>query len=167
MSLLLTRRQTTYWDFLGLGGTSRVHFQDKVEWHNDRAEVPSFEIVDDHPLLIDYVEPWASIYVSKPAAESTEAVSAISHEVTSISGGWRSPAAYLNDGYAHANLEDGTGQLMNGPLPYIEAACEILDRAGIAYSRLVSHGPKGRRRVLVAGGNWVVAESFRVEELGC
>jgi hypothetical protein len=165
MPLLLTRRQTTYWDFLGVDGTSRVHFQNKSEWHNDQAEVPSFAIVEDHPLLIDYLEHWASIYVSRPVANSEEVVKAIAHSITSISMGWRLPDAYLNDGYAHANLEDGTGQLMNGPLPYIEAACRILDDARISYSRLKGHGPKGSRRVLVAGENWLIAESFRVEEL--
>jgi hypothetical protein len=162
--LLITCRQTSFWEFLGQDVTSRVHFRHKAEWHNDQNEVPSFEILDEHPLLIDYTEPWGSIYVARPAAESEAVVRAVTQAVVSISGGWRDASAYLNDGYAHANLEDGSGQLMRGPLPYIQAACAILDAAGVRYSQIKSHGPSGPKRALIAGRNWVVAESFRVSQ---
>jgi hypothetical protein len=163
--MLISTRQTTFWDFIDREGRARVHFKDKSESHFVQPEVPSFQILDEHPLLLNYLAPWQGVFVSQPAPDSALVVEELTRAINSITSGWRPASAYLNAGYAHAVMEEGAGLLLRAPLPIVEAAKVILDRSSVRFSTLPFQGPDATRRVLVAGENWVVAKAFRVERL--
>jgi uncharacterized protein len=167
MACLISLRQTTFWDFLDREGISRVHFVRKAESYFARPEIPSFKIVDEHPLLLDYMTAWWDVFVSAPTQDSAVVVEEITRAVTSVTSGWRAASSYLNDRYAHAVMEDGSGLLLRAPLPVVEAAKSILERHSVRFSMLPCRAASGPpMQALVAGPNWVVANSFRVERRG-
>ncbi len=163
MSYVISRRQTTFWDFTDAHRTSRVHFEGKSEWHYSQEIVPAFNVVDEHPLLLDYIAPWSDLYVSEASSDSATVVASIGGVVSTLVNGWRPASHYLNDGYAHAALEDGYGLLLRAPQPIVEAAQSVLDRHAARYSEVPLHGARGPMRALIAGPNWVIADSFRTE----
>jgi hypothetical protein len=163
MSYLISNRQTTFWDFAGEKGTSRVHFLRKREWHYSHEHVPAFDLFDEHPLLLDYVAPWSELYVSSPADNSSTLIKSIGNAATSVVEGWRPASHYLNDRYAHAALQDGYGLLLRAPKPMVEEAKAVLDHHRVRYSEMPLRRASSVTRALVAGPNWVVAESFRIE----
>ena len=91
MAFRILHRQTTYWDLTGPSGVERVHFVKKQEHFFLTPECDSVEIVNMHPVLVDYQHAWVSIYVST-APESAEAVlQDVSARVASMVGPWRTP----------------------------------------------------------------------------
>jgi hypothetical protein len=163
VSYVISRRQTTFWDFTDEHRTSRVHFSGKSEWHYSQEIVPAFNVVDEHPLLLDYVARWSGLYVSKAASDVPTIVASISGAASAVVDGWRRASHYLNDGYAHAALEDGYGLLLRAPQPIVEAAKSVLEHHSVRYSEVPLHGPKEPMRALIAGPNWVIAGRFRIE----
>jgi hypothetical protein len=165
MSTYISARQTTFWDFVDHDGIARVHFARKSESNFVQPEVPSFTIVDDHPLLLDYLAAWYDVFVSAPTLNSVIVVEELTQAITSITSGWRAASSYLNEGFAYAVMEEGAGLLLRAPLPIVDAAKVILNRSSVRFSTLPRRAPRAPTRVLVAGPNWVVAEAFRVERL--
>ena len=165
VSTLITRRQTTFWDFLNAQGTSRVHFKGKKEFHVAEDEVPTIEVVREHPLLIDYIEPHTSIYVAGAAAHASAILGEIQEAVISATSGWRDADAYLNATASSEVLSNGYGMLFRGPESLGKLVSAVLSNSQVAHTVLPAGGAAGPMRVLVAGGNWIVAEDFRIEEL--
>lgn len=161
MSYVISSRQTTFWDFTGERGTSRVHFRGKAEWHYSQEIVPTFDVVDEHPLLLDYIAPWSDLYISRAASDAAAIAASISDAASALVSGWRPASHYLNGG--HAALEDGYGLLLRAPQPIVEAAKSVLEHHDVHYSEVPLHGPKKPMRVLIAGPNWVIADRFRIE----
>jgi hypothetical protein len=140
-----------------------VHFRRKSEWHYSQQIVPAFDVVDEHPLLLDYVARWSELYVSRAADDSATIVASIVGAASTLVNSWRPASHYMNDGYAHAVLEDGYGLLLRAPQPIVEAAKSVLDHHNVCYSELPLHRPKESKRALIAGPNWVIADGFRIE----
>jgi hypothetical protein len=160
---VISSRQTTFWDFTDEHRTSRVHFRGKSDWHYSQEIVPAFNVVDEHPLLLDYVARWSDLYVSRAASDGATIVASISGAASALVNGWRPASHYLNDGYAHAALEDGYGLLLRAPQPIVEAAKSVLEHHNARYSEVPLHGPRAPMRALIAGPNWVIAGGFRIE----
>ncbi len=161
MPYVISNRQTTFWDFTDQHRTSRVHFRGKSEWHYSQEIVPTFDVVDEHPLLLDYVAPWSDLYVSGAASGGATIVANIGGAANALVNGWRPVSHYLNGGYAA--LEDGYGLLLRAPQPIVEAAKSVLEHYGVRYSEVPLHGPREPMRALIAGPNWVIADRFRIE----
>ena len=163
MSYVISSRQTTFWDFTDEHRTSRVHFLGKSEWHYSQGIIPAFSVVDEHPLLLDYAARWSNLYVSTAAHDSAAIVASIGGAASALVDGWRPASHYLNDGYAHAALDEGYGLLLQAPQPIVEAAKSVLEHHHVRYSEVPLHGPRESMRALIAGANWVIADRFRIE----
>lgn len=79
--------------------------------------------------------------------------------------GWRDAKAYLNVAASNTALMNGHGKLFGGPGTLGKLVSAVLSKAHVAHTLLPERDAQGPMRVLVAGGNWVVAKDFRVEEL--
>lgn len=165
MRYQVARRQTTFWDFTDSEGTTRVHFIAKKEFGFTQPAVASFSIEADHPLLADYSNGWVQIFVSAPVIEPGLLVAKIDEAVKEMSKHWRTLATYREPDVTLDVLGSGYGALGGFPMPMATAIAAILIREGIRHTVLPSFGPRGKFQVLIAGKNWVVAESFRIEEL--
>jgi hypothetical protein len=161
VSYVISNRQTTYWDFMGDQGTSRVHFRGKAEGHFSQETVQTFDVVDEHPLLLDYVAPWMSLYVSAAATDAATIVASIGSAVSALVDGWRPASHYLNG--SGAALEDGFGLLLQGPQPIVQAVKAVLEHHAVRFSELPLHNPRASRRALIAWPNWLIAGRFWIE----
>ena len=163
VSYIISSRQTTFWDFTNEHRTSRVHFVGKVESHYSQEIIPAFNVVDEHPLLLDYAAPWLNLYVSSVTRDGAAVIASIGGAVSASVGGWRPASHYLNGGYAQTVLEEGFGLLLRAPQPIVEAVKSVLEHHDVSYSEVPLHGPRAPMRALIAGPNWVIADRFRTE----
>jgi hypothetical protein len=165
MSYQITVRQTTFWEFTGTNARTRVHFRAKAELGFVEPHIADFRFADRHPLLTDYTCAWTQVFVSSPAAQPSELLDDIDKSIRALSENWRSFATYREPKVALGVLTDGYGALGSAPAPFIDAMTVTLSRGGVRFTEIPSHGPRGEFRAMIAGRNWVVAKSFRVEEL--
>ena len=165
MSALIACRQTTFWDFIDAQRVSRVHFKGKQEFHAAEDEVPSFEVVTEHPLLIDYVEAYTSIYLAAASPHAPGILGDIEDALNAATSGWRDSGGYLNTAASRAVLTSGYGKLFEGPESLGKLVSAVLSKAQLNHTVLPGRAARGSMKVLVAGSNWIVAEDFRSEEL--
>jgi hypothetical protein len=165
MSALITCRQTTFWDFIDVQRVSRVHFKGKKAFHVAEDEVPSIEVVGEHPLLIDYHESHTSIYLAAASSDASTILGDIEGALNAAMSGWRDTGRYLNASASCAVLTSGCGKLFEGPGSLGKLVSAVLSKAQIDHTVLPGRAAQGPMKVLVAGGNWIVAEDFRSEEL--
>ena len=165
MSYLVTCRQTTYWDFLGQQGTSRVHFRGKAEAKRGNDEVSKFEILDDHDLLLDFRVPGATLYLAGKAHQPEVVLAKVAAAIESATSRWRHADLYLNPTSPETLLAEGYGLLFRGPEPLVRLVGSILSDAAVPHSILVGPAPREPMRLLMADDNWIVAAAFRIEEL--
>jgi hypothetical protein len=165
MSYRITLRQTTYWDFKRGGRIERVHFRGKEEYRSAGGEVESYSVQDEHPVLLDYRWAWRKVVIARPVAAWGEVLTDISMAIEQIVGPWRAAAHYLNHAFAEAIIRDGYGALLSAPIPVAHACCGVLDKHCARYTVLPGNPARWPRRVLVAGSNYVVAASFRIESI--
>lgn len=165
MGYEITRRQSTFWDFTSPERLIRVHFMGKKEFGFVEPAAPDLRFEERHPLLADYSNAWMQIFVSSPAAEPVLLLQRICESVSAITGQWRSFAHYRKNSVALEILALGYGALGGLPITIASVIASLLAAEGVRFTVLPSHGPSGEFQALIAGRNWVVAESFRVEEL--
>lgn len=160
----INTRQTTYWEIEEAGECKRINFHGKEEFFYIEAEFNSLEILDHHPVLIDYQWPWSIVFLSAPVEESSELAELLKNAVRSVFGSWRGKNEYFNRSInLKSLLSEGYGMLLEAPNPVIEEVVSILKMHNVRYSALPAQGPRWPRQVMVAGKNYVVAKSFRVE----
>ena len=166
VSYSITKRQTTYWD-LSLGqSVTRIHFDGKEEFRFVQAMVQSFTVVKVHPVLIDYQFAWESVFISSVSAKPQELLDRLKEAITTVLRDWHGASRYLNSpDDVLGLLRGGYGLLLSAPMPISSKVCEVLTEAGVRFTHLPAGGPRWPREALVADGNFVVARSFRIEQL--
>jgi hypothetical protein len=160
----ITRRQTTFWDFLDAERASRVHFKGKKEFRAAEDEIASIQVVSEHPLLLDYQEQHASIYVAGVGDNPSAILRELQEALLAATSRWRDASTYLNAA-SEAVLTDGYGMLFGGPESLGKIVIATLSKAKVSHTVLPSGRPTVPVQVLVAGDNWVIAEQFLFEEL--
>ncbi len=164
MAYEITRRQTTFWDLQRHDGrVERVHFLGKEESGFVDDYCLSFSIVEEHPLLIDYRWKWTAIYLAGPVADFQQVLRRLEETVAGEVGTWRAASQYFNSVGAERILREGYGELLGAPTPVAELCQRVLREAGARFSTLPRRGVRWPRQAFIAGANYVVARSFRVE----
>jgi hypothetical protein len=158
----IVRRQTTYWDLCcSTGGALwRVHFRSKVETRYAGPRFSSIEIVDAHPFLDQYLEPWAQLFFAGTPINPEALKAILSDRVAGASAGWRNLEEYINAG---ADLGKGYGLLMRAPTTIVNLAVAAISEMGLSASVLHGGGSTTRPRALIMEKNAVVAQEFRFE----
>jgi len=110
----IVRRQTTNWDVevnsRGEVALYRIHFHRKREACFVEAAFRNLAISDSHPVLAQYGEAWARVFVAAPARDADGTISALDGEIRALSEGWRSLADYSNPSASVADiLSSGQG----------------------------------------------------------
>ncbi len=160
----IARRQTTYWDVQAdTGAPCRIHFSDKQETGFVGAAYDHLELVDAHPLLVDYVEPWASVFVSRAQSCGVPLFDALTRRVRDGSDGWRSARSYgLVDATSRV-LTDGDGLLLRAPESRARMVADVVREFGALPSLLPHMKARPGYRALLLGRSFVVASAFRFE----
>lgn len=160
----ITVRQTTFIEVvLDRGGKYRIHFEDKKEFALTPGAYAAITLEAAHPLLVDYLQPWASLYISAIASDVEAVAKNMESAVAGFSDGWRSLNGYAN-GSARELLGGGHGLLLHGPVPACELAAQILERHVPRHTMLQGHAALAPDHVvLVLGRSYVVAGAFSFE----
>jgi len=165
MALRIVKRQTTYWDFGDEGRSFRIHFLGKQEQRFSQEAVPSFEIVSDHLVLMEYRFRWDSLYVSSASREPESLLRGL---LASLNQGllpWRDAAGYFNNlSGPLAVLRSGYGFLFRGPEPLAEKLGGLLAESRIEFLRIPGPEADWPMQALIAGENFVVAREFRIAD---
>lgn len=165
---IVTRRQTTFWDLAGLAPAAlwRVHFLHKEEFFFAQPRFDCVQVLDAHPLLLDYQAPQAWLHVSSKVANAGTALAELHRLATAHFGPWRALTRYLNPGYpADRLLLEGYGVLLRGPAPFLEDALAVLTAQGVRCHLERVPSRVCCVQVLILGTSFVVAERFRFDEL--
>ncbi|MFC5437232.1 hypothetical protein ACFPME_11735 [Rhodanobacter umsongensis] len=164
MTARITRRQTTFWELADSSGEFRFHFAHKQEQHFVSPECDQFGVVTDHPVLIDYSQPWSSIYVASPATDPTQILERIASQVAVVVGPWRRSNDYLNrQADPSSLLQKGAGLLLRAPNAIVALVHPILGAAGVKFTVLPHLPSRWPMQSFVAGRNFVVAREFHVQ----
>jgi hypothetical protein len=149
VSCEIIRRQTTYWDFLtDKEKLERIHFHGKEEFAFAEGRVPSFTILENHPLLIDYSFGWESIYVTTPTESFEQVTLDLQQAIKEIVGDWRPVEHYLNQFGPDRIVREGYGQLILAPLPLTDRCREVLRAARQDFTSLKGQPPRWPRQVV-------------------
>lgn len=161
----IVRRQTTFWDVVvSDSNLCRIHFNGKQESSFHAEEFQGLAVYDDHPLLMDYLEEWRSIYISSATTDADVLVARLSEIVSDLTKGWRSINQYSNTSFDAAEiLRTGSGLLLAGPLTLVNGILPTLSECGIVATTLEGKPISGSPQVLIMGSNFVIANSFKVE----
>jgi hypothetical protein len=170
--------QSTYLDLQVAAGVFRLYYVDKVEFRLKKGTHGPLAHYSHHPLLVDYQQPHATVYVTSQASNPDGLWQDIAQAVARASNNWRSANSYLlqwrhgADRWAVAkqNLVDGRGLLVEAaPLAIAEAVVEACTRHGATTSLLAAPeprlGPVPPFGVLFIGSCYVVARSFQIQSL--
>ena len=155
------RRQTTYWTVeTAMGERWRIHFLDKVEFSFTQSSYSILDLFNNHPLLVQYTEPWLELYFVGTPKQPDTVTSAAAAAVVRATGGWRRFEDYVNPG---APLSCGYGSLMRAPQTVIRAVETVLANSGVETKTLAGVRPSHPYRVLLLEKSFVIAKEFRFE----
>jgi len=157
------RRQTTYWTVeTVLGEQWRIHFLGKVEFSFTQSSYSILDLVDSHPLLAQYTEPWLELCFHGAPKEPDTVTSAVAAAIAEATSGWRRLEDYANPA---AHLSSGYGSLMRAPQTVIQAVEAVLTRSGVETNTIAGFRPKHSYGVFLLDKSYVVADGFRFEHL--
>ncbi|HEU5408455.1 MAG TPA: hypothetical protein VFU48_11855, partial [Nitrospira sp.] len=157
------RRQTTYWTVeTAMGERWRIHFLDKVEFGFTQSSYSNLTLLDNHPLLTQYTEPWFELYFLGAPTPPDTVTSAVAGAVVEATEGWRRYEDYVNPA---APLSSGYGLLMRAPQTVIQSAETVLAKNGVKTKKIDCARVGHPYRILLFDKSFVIAEEFRFEPL--
>jgi hypothetical protein len=142
----------------------RIHFRGKRELSLKKGKFSSMQISDNHPLLIDHIDPIASVHLASGIADKEKFGDELETVVKDIFGGWRSLEDYLNMPL-NIFFEKDFGILMFAPITYAEAAIEMAEAMGVKLTIRGLRKQEGNPRVIFFDEHYIIAEDFRVQYL--
>jgi hypothetical protein len=169
----VARKQTTFWD-LGIASQEqkpltrvRIHFSQKTEFRYPHGSFSTLELSDTHPLLPDYREAHASIYLARQAADPPHVLAQLELVVERVTHGWRNLSRYANPLCDPlVLLRDGHGKLLEAPITLAARLSAVLEEDDVRFTVLKgSHVAGSHLKALTLGDGFVVAHEFGVERL--
>jgi hypothetical protein len=171
----LVKRQTTYWDIQVSTDSTitlwHVTFPMGVERRTSRGCFSSALLYDQHPLLLNYQEPWEHVYTSGSHPKPDELIDQIVQLIDRETLGYRSASQYINS-VARSVLADGHGLLLNAPISLASIIIPVLQNEGIAPYFLhraltpVLQAPiRAATQALLLGDGYILASSLVATQL--
>jgi hypothetical protein len=161
----IERRQTTYWALQASSGAlARAHFSGKHEHRFAGAQYESVQLFESHPVLLDYQEPWSSVFVSHGGGAGQTLVDELTAYVETATSGWRQLRHYLAAGGPTLEvLASGSGKLLAAPHSIALGACEVVQKHGARATALDERPARRDACALVLGSSYVIARAFRLQ----
>lgn len=164
----ITRTQTTYLDIRGTGpladGKFRINYVIKREFSLQPEKFEQFRYLEEHPLLINYVDPIVSVHLASHVPDSEKFKKDLIRAATDFFEGWRSFESYMSmplDKF----LEKDFGILMTGPRSFAEAVVGVGQRNEVELVIRDGSGQDAKSKVILFDNMYVIADDFQVENL--
>jgi hypothetical protein len=162
--------QTTFAVLTIPGKQFRVDFSGKVEAQLKPSMRGAFSLVSEHPLLMRYNDPLATIYITSKPQNAQQLLEEIRQRIEVQLQGWRDwSSVTLEPKVFQQNLVDGSGMLLQAAPASIAQAVVA---ACTAHNVSTYADPTGRFPVdkpvfqlLLVGEGYVIARDFRFTQL--
>jgi hypothetical protein len=168
----IIKTQTTYLDAvcsfqdeLLSPETFRIHFRGKREFSLGKGKFTSLKLLENHPLLLEYIEPIVAVQLVSPVNDKEMFRRELELAANQVFDGWRSVEHY-NFMSLDKFLAESYGILMEAPKSYAEAALQAGERSGVKLTLRERYEPKGKLpHVLLLDEWYIVADDFTVERV--
>ena len=170
----IVKTQTTYLDIVcsQLGepskctATYRIHFDGKRDFSLAKGTFTSFALVEKHPLLLEYTEPFKDIYLASLVSDKQKFITDLRFAAIEIFNGWRALERYANSMPLDELLAKRYGLLMSAPVSFAQLVMQVAEKSGVALNTLDGARLNGEKpRALLLDAWYVVADNFRAELL--
>lgn len=165
----IVKTQTTYFDVVCSFEPKtfspqkiRIHFRGKREFSLGKGKFSSFQMFDEHPLLIDYNEPIVRVHLASAVDDKQKFREELEHAANQVFDGWRSFERYLTmplDKF----LEKSYGVLVSAPKSFAEVIVKAGERCNMKFVLHEGYDRKGKWHILLLDDWYVIADSFRTE----
>jgi hypothetical protein len=163
----LARIQTTFVEVIIEEVTHRIIFRGKHEFSAKRGEFSSLEILDQHPLLLDYREPLASLYFGASPAAPEAFLTKLQTANEVLFQGWRDVSRYLNPLMPPNKLiQTARGKLLTGPLSFLLQAQSLAETHQMKPSLQTGKTASTQAQILLLDRQYIIAEQFFAEPNG-
>lgn len=170
----IVRAQTTYLEIelneSRSTQTFRVNYVGKLETRiKPETIIADLRVLNEHPLLIQYHEPFEVIYLSASTDNPKEFIDALERAAVKHFDGWRDLYSYINSGFVNRLeelLRKGFGILMDARQSFCSVVHEIGESMGVKLHTRPGRQPTGEPKLLLMDRFFVVAEDFRLEQCG-
>lgn len=156
----LTRIQTTFIEIVVEQTTYRIDFRGKREFSAKAGAFSSLEILELHPLLLDYTEPMASLYFAAAPSNPETLLADLRAAVETIFNGWRDLKRYLNPLPSETLLGSQGGMLLRGPLSLVRQARLVVEAHRMRPSVMEGKALAVNSQLLLLDSHFVIAEQF-------
>ncbi len=160
----MTRIQTTFIEIVVEQTLYRIDFRGKREFSAKAGAFSSLEILDQHPLLLDYTEPMAELYFTDAPYGPEALLVELQTAVDTAFEGWRDLKRYLNPlMLPEALLRSQGGMLLRSPLSLVLQAQFVAEAQGMRTSVTTGKAPAVNPRLLLLHNHYVIAEQFTIQ----
>jgi hypothetical protein len=160
LDAIIIRSQTTY-VIIRIGELQiRLNFKGKVEFHLAKNTGGTIILHNDHPLLLDYIEPWSDTYINTKPSNPECLLTDIKEAIYEVTEGWRNWTRYIYEHAIKRNIIEGNGLLMKAPRSVTKAVVKCCERQAVAtYNSEGTYQPSPKK-LLFIGKNYIIAEVF-------
>jgi hypothetical protein len=167
---IITSVQSTFLVLSIDGSQRRVDFRGKVEHRIKKGASGVIQLLDFHPLLIDYNEPGVEIYINSKPENGEALIRQFEQTITAVLSGCRSWLNYVTDGpnFRYVNFERnvaaGNGLLLRAPRSIASAVLDVCRLNNIETKEFESIKRIDRKRLLSVANYYVIAGSFTIRD---
>lgn len=143
----------------------RIHFIGKKELRIRKQKFENANLVDGHPLLLKYGEETYDLHIDGFVADKNEFSNRLKQVCLEVFGDWREVEHFLNMDL-NKFLENRYGILLTGPKSFVNKVLELATEFEIEMFLRNRRSRSGAYSCLLLDRCYVIAERFRIEELG-
>lgn len=164
--------QTTFVELVGnrKDGMSRfrIHYVGKREVNIKPGKFKTLHILEDHPLLLQYVETNETIYLGSKVKEKQKFISLLEDAAVEHFEGWRTLYSYVNPWFANRLeefLDGGFGILIEAPRSFAQKVISIAKSVGVDLHTRPGNVSNRPLQLLLMDKYFTIAAGFRVDKL--
>ena len=169
LDVTLLKFQTTYLLIQAPQKQIKVNLIGKEEFHLSKQTSGNFQVLDNSPLLLDYNEPMAEMYINSKPQDPDLLMFKIKSIIETITEGRRNWLRYItikniNFGLENfqKNVRSGSGFLLNAPLSIARGIELMCSEIGVKTKSFISTLEIVPKKILTIGPNYVIAKEFRI-----
>lgn len=167
---ILRDYQTTYLILQIENINYKIDFTDKKEFRLRKGDFGKLKYLDKHPLLLDYNEKIADIYINSIADNAEILVNDIKDAIDSITLGWRNWKRYLTNKNSISqfdvflkNIKNGNGKLLEVPISIIQRVVEVCNKHNVLTKTFAYELRQYNHKLILINDDYVIAKEFSVD----
>ncbi len=143
----------------------RFDLRGKKEFQLTKGSGGSCQLLSEHPLLVNYNEPWQETFINSRLQDPEELVNQVRAAIQQRLGNWRSWSSYIQkldapESVFQRIVSAGSGLLSYAPISITEAITKVCQANGIATWSTAGDYEVTQSKLLFVGSSYVIAQAF-------